>query len=947
MDVETVMKATPGEWLRLARDHLLEPHVARLRSAGARFQRISDSALLQIVHRAITALADLTDGDGRASLDRWSRPLAGWLNRKGIPTTEAAAALDLLGEVLGERLQNFDVPTEQEHAEIESAVQRWLPELRRVLLCAIPEERSRKQKIFHRWTTQLLGLSTLGAVSRSVLNTARALTEARSAALSLYGRSPQEPLLETLASDPDAEADLRATLSKRAWRQWRGNADGDSILDAPTLLVGETASDPTLSIGEKALSAPLMRRGRIVGDLVLMHKRMGRRFTAEDYHWAGLVADHAASALVHARMRDRERRRLEEHRVLVDLSRAAAFASNTQELVRAIFLHVGRAAPFSLGAVLFASSIRSELLVASGHSVDPDLLSLLRRRTTESLGRISGRWIAPESVSTTLLELPAAAPRRSIQSLADSSYVEIPILAAPTQEFVAVLVVCHEREHAYPEARRRFLQCIAEQAGHSIVRLRTARSNERKRLEHIVDRLDDGVLLLDERRRIAVANQTAKRRLRLLGAAGVGHTLERLGPWRLDELLTFARQTPPLWVEVSVEDPSAGGTRSIEIVPQIVGDPSRPRATVLVLRDITPRRMVEQRESNAKKLAAAMLDTAPAIVVLLDDDFHVVRVNRYVEEFSGQCPQKLLGLGWIDNCIAESDRESFSTAVGKVLRGERLRGHSAKLSCSAGGREFAWWGTLLPERLGEGRILLVGHDLTPLRDAQERAMQSERLAAIGQMTAGLGHESRNALQRSQAAIDRLRMRISDRPDLVEFVDQLESAQEHLLYLYDEVRDYAAPVRLRKSAVRPFEVVNQAWNDLMVVHQRQGARLIQLGNADVELTADPLALKQVFRNILENSLAACLDSVVVEVDQTLADDGDESWLVITFRDNGPGFSPETRMKLFEPFFSTKVKGTGLGMPIARRLVEAHGGAVTVGASGRAGAEILVELPRGGE
>jgi hypothetical protein len=264
---------------------------------------------------------------------------------------------------------------------------------------------------------------------------------------------------------------------------------------------------------------------------------------------------------------------------------------------------------------------------------------------------------------------------------------------------------------------------------------------------------------------------------------------------------------------------------------------------------------------------------------------------------------------------------------------------------AADGREFAWWGALLPEPLAEGRILLVGHDLTPLREAQERAMQSERLAAIGQMTTGLGHESRNALQRCQAAIDRLRLRIADRTDLMEFVDQLESAQEHLLYLYDEVRDYAAPVRLRKSVVRPSDVIAQAWDDLMDVHQRRSARLEQTGDRDAEIVADVHALKQVFRNILENSLAACLDPVAVNVELSLAEHDDEAWIVISLRDNGPGFSPETRLKLFEPFFSTKSRGTGLGMPIARRLVEAHGGAISVGPPGSSGAELLVELPRG--
>ena len=938
------MGATSGDWLRFARDELLESNISALRAAGPQFQRISDSALLQVAYRAVSALSDLADGKEADLLDRWSRPLAGWLNRKRIPPREAAAALELLGTLLRELVETSDAIDPEERASISGVVQQWAPELRRVLLLAIPEERARRQTIFQRWTTQLLGLSTLGSVSRSVLSAARVLTESRSAALALYGRSPQEPLLEIVSSDADGESELRATLSKRASRQWQGNAKADSIFDAPALVIGDAASDPSLSIGEAILSTPLMRRGRIVGDLVLTHKRGDRHFTAEDFHWAGLVADHAATALVHARMRDRERRRLEEHRVLVDLSRAAAFASNTQELARTILRHLGRAAPFSLAAVLVASSSRTELIVASPCAVDQDLLAKVRWRTCESLVRQSGRTIS-ELISTSLLEVPGTAPRPRLHEIPESSYMEIPILAAPTQEFVGLLVVCHQRERAFTESRQRFLQSIAEQAGHSIARLRTANINERKRLEYIVEKLDDGVLLLDEHRRVSVANETAKRRLRLLGAAGVGQTLERLGPWRLDELLTFAQQAPPFWVEVTVQDASAGGPRTIEIVPQVVGDPARPRGTVLVLRDITPRRLVEERETNAKRLAAAMLDTAPAIVVLLDDSNRVVRVNKYLEEFCDKLSHGLLGVDWIEHCIAESDRDGLRDAVARMLCGERLGGHSARLAGGCG-REFAWWGAVLPERLAEGRILLVGHDLTPLREAQDRALQAERLAAIGQMTTGLGHESRNALQRSQAAIDRLRMRISDRADLMLFVDQLESAQEHLLYLYDEVRDYAAPVRLQKNRLRPADVLSQAWADLIEVDPSRTAELVQTGDQDVEIFADEHALKQVFRNILENALAACVDPVRVTVDHALADHDDEAWLVVTIRDNGPGFSPETRLKLFEPFFSTKVKGTGLGMAIARRKVEAHGGAINVGPPGRGGAELLVELPRGG-
>ena len=114
--------------------------------------------------------------------------------------------------------------------------------------------------------------------------------------------------------------------------------------------------------------------------------------------------------------------------------------------------------------------------------------------------------------------------------------------------------------------------------------------------------------------------------------------------------------------------------------------------------------------------------------------------------------------------------------------------------------------------------------------------------------------------------------------------------------------------------------------------------------DLCCAVDVFRLEQVFRNILENALAACRDPVEVAIrcGETLLDG--QPAVCVAIRDNGPGLNPEQRQRIFEPFFTTKTKGTGLGMAIAQRILEAHEGQITVGDAGP-GAEIVLLLPRG--
>lgn len=246
---------------------------------------------------------------------------------------------------------------------------------------------------------------------------------------------------------------------------------------------------------------------------------------------------------------------------------------------------------------------------------------------------------------------------------------------------------------------------------------------------------------------------------------------------------------------------------------------------------------------------------------------------------------------------------------------------------------------------GHRLFTAILRDVSELKLAQRQLLQSERLAAIGKAMAGLVHESRNALQRSQAGLERLARRIRSEPGTEELIQGIQRAQDDLHRLYEEVREYAAPVRIVPQMGSIDSCLRDAWDHLFMGAQETVARLrVKLSTADVRCTFDPFAMRQVFRNVLENAIAACRSAPEVEVryvDDTL--EGREA-LSVMIRDNGPGLSEEQQAHMFEEFYTTKTRGTGLGLPIARRLVEAHSGRITATSIPGSGAEIQITLPR---
>jgi two-component system sensor kinase FixL len=342
-----------------------------------------------------------------------------------------------------------------------------------------------------------------------------------------------------------------------------------------------------------------------------------------------------------------------------------------------------------------------------------------------------------------------------------------------------------------------------------------------------------------------------------------------------------------------------------------------------------------------------LVEAAPSMIVILRLDHSLLYLSPFAEQLTGYDAKEVVGRNYFEIFVPDTTlRESFSQAMNSIIAGTPLRGFDSPVFCKDGScRWMVWNAQLLADYEDGPAILAIGQDITSLKQAQEKALQSERLAAIGQMMTGLAHESGNALARSQACLEMLTFESEDRPKSLNLISRIQAAQDHLKQLYDEVRNYAAPLKLELELWNLSYIWRQAWENLHLLRQGKKATLFEETNGlDLRCSVDQFRLGQVFRNILENALAACPEPVEINVLCTHSEIDGWPAIRIAFRDNGPGLNAEQRQRIFDPFYTTKTKGTGLGMAIAQRIIEAHGGQIAAGSGPGRGAEILVALPQ---
>ena len=339
----------------------------------------------------------------------------------------------------------------------------------------------------------------------------------------------------------------------------------------------------------------------------------------------------------------------------------------------------------------------------------------------------------------------------------------------------------------------------------------------------------------------------------------------------------------------------------------------------------------------------AILDTAVDAIITIDERGIVETVNQATSRMLGYADEEVIGQN-----VSMLMPEPFSSEHDEYLAQYRQTGDAKIIGI---GREVIARkkdGSTFPIHLAvsefydSGRRMFTGiiRDITDISRTREKLLQSARLAAIGQMVTGLAHESRNALQRAQAFLDMLELDLGDQPEQLALTRKTQKSLQDLYRLYEEVRNYAAPIQLEKRPVNLLTICENTWQRIADNYPDRKIRLIQSDTCKaVDCAVDVHRIGQVFRNILENAIDACAEECEIEVDCQLLD---PLTIVFSIQDNGSGLPSEAAERLFEPFFTTKQRGTGLGLAICQRIVEAHSGKIQLGTC-EAGTRIEILLP----
>jgi len=344
----------------------------------------------------------------------------------------------------------------------------------------------------------------------------------------------------------------------------------------------------------------------------------------------------------------------------------------------------------------------------------------------------------------------------------------------------------------------------------------------------------------------------------------------------------------------------------------------------------------------------AVLNTAVDSIITIDSQCLICAMNPATEKMFGYSAQELIG-GNISILMPEPYRSEHDEYVASYVesRKPRIIGTGRHvIGRHRDGMEFPIH-LAVSEFWVRGEQYFTGiiRDLTELERIQKQLLQSERLAAIGQMVTGLAHESRNALQRAQACLDMLSLDLQENKEQLDLSRRAATALQDLHRLYEEVRSYAAPLHLEFRECNLATICHKEWDNLATTRKGKQLQLVDAADSQrVSCEVDVHRMEQVIRNVLENAIHACGDAgtITISCKETML--GGDPALTIAVQDDGVGMTKQVAEKIFEPFFTTKQKGTGLGLAIVQRIILAHGGIITASPVKPRGSQIVLQVPR---
>ena len=226
-----------------------------------------------------------------------------------------------------------------------------------------------------------------------------------------------------------------------------------------------------------------------------------------------------------------------------------------------------------------------------------------------------------------------------------------------------------------------------------------------------------------------------------------------------------------------------------------------------------------------------------------------------------------------------------------------------------------------------------------LREKDETIRRSERLSVLGEMAAALAHEVRNPLGAISLFTSMLRQDVGDREAALPLVEEISKSITTLNGVVSNVLDYAKGRPIVKAPVNLHAIIAELHQHFQSMMNNKDMLELNMHGSPFAI-ADETGIRQVLYNLMINATQAVNFNGRVRINCTDAESKD--WVEITVSDEGPGVPNHLLSRLFEPFVSGRSGGTGLGLSIVRRMIEAHGGSVSV--RNNNGAEFTVKLPR---
>lgn len=364
------------------------------------------------------------------------------------------------------------------------------------------------------------------------------------------------------------------------------------------------------------------------------------------------------------------------------------------------------------------------------------------------------------------------------------------------------------------------------------------------------------------------------------------------------------------------------------------------------------RRTAELRDQM--EFSESLIDTAQAIILVLDTKGRIKQYNRYLEDLSGFPLAETLGKSWFDVFIPDEQQSIISTLYDDLLASGEINGVQNAI-CTKSGEilQIEWFNTTLRDSKGEvWATLAIGQDITERLELQAQIIQSSKLATLGEMATGIAHELNQPLGIIGLAAENLNQRSSKNtldPDYVtQKIDRILDQVRRATKIIDHMRIFGRKPDAEKRPVRLLDVLEG-------VHTLVGRQLDHNGiTIESDLLPDLPAvmghhvqIEQVLLNLINNAMDAILAAPPggkKEIGIVGKLDADKEIVTLIVSDTGGGIDPENLERVFEPFFTTKElnKGTGLGLSISYGIVSEMGGSLSVENTGD-GAMFTLKLP----